>query len=104
MQEIIKTNFLPFLESEINYLYNEFKRPGWSKWIIIASLSTILWLLIQEFQISKYNFDNIKLLLVVIFSTYGFIVLFHHIICWSSIYCKWINKNYKYPFNIGPKS
>ena len=41
-------NLLHFLDSEIDYVRDERKQPGWTKWAISGSIATLLWLLLNE--------------------------------------------------------
>lgn len=43
-------NLVNFLEKEIEFLRDERKEPGWTKWAIGGSFATLFWILLGEFE------------------------------------------------------
>jgi len=62
-----KASFLSFLDSEVERLERIEKRPGWTRWAILAALGTSLWLASAELQTLHFAWDRFAYLLLVVF-------------------------------------
>jgi phosphate/sulfate permease len=67
-----RSEFINFLNSEIDNLRTEIQRPGWTKWAIIGGLAVLVWLLLQEIEAGAYSLKNATGLLLVIWSAQYF--------------------------------
>ncbi len=58
--------FYNYLDSEINNLSGDIKRPGWNMWAILVGLATLGWLLLDALESGEYSFQNVIGLLFVL--------------------------------------
>ncbi len=61
-----RDEFIKYLDSEISYLDNNMKRPGWTIWAITGALATIIWMIISRIQQVGYVISNIYIILIFI--------------------------------------
>jgi len=54
-----KKDLIELINSEINLIAFEQKRPGWTAWALLAGLFTVFWLLINEMSPGRVNFYNV---------------------------------------------
>ncbi|MCX5847247.1 MAG: hypothetical protein NTW12_12975 [Deltaproteobacteria bacterium] len=59
-----KDQFVKYLDSEIIYLDKTLMRPGWTKWAIIGSIATVIWIIINRLDAGKYLIGNIVIITV----------------------------------------
>ncbi|NPU86413.1 MAG: hypothetical protein HPY65_18195 [Syntrophaceae bacterium] len=71
--------FLRYLDSEITYLDNTLKRPGWTKWAIMGSIATLIWIIINRMAHGNYLISNIFAIVIffsLLFDTFMIIKVF----------------------------
>ncbi len=65
--------FIDYLNREIEYLYEESKHPGWTKWVIIVSSASILWVLLSEIEKNTFDITHICVQLLLLFLGYSLV-------------------------------
>jgi hypothetical protein len=60
--ELTKSRFLDYLDTEIEQVQDEMSRPGWTRWAILGGLATISWLILQEWEKGLINYDYVSAL------------------------------------------
>jgi hypothetical protein len=75
-----RQEFINFLNAEISNLRNEIQRPGWTTWAILGSIAVLVWLLLDEIELSRYSIINVAFLLLVFFLVFVSYVLVHFLI------------------------
>lgn len=59
-------HLLHLLDSEINQIVYQEKKPGWTTWVLYASIATLFWILLVQLDPLTFNLSNVLILLLVL--------------------------------------
>ncbi len=61
-----KSDFVNYLNEEISSYHSDLTRPGWTTWAIVGAISAAIWLLLEQFEKSVFDLQNVFFLLLVV--------------------------------------
>src|SRR5829696_3786777 len=62
----IDANLIDYLNEEISYIQNKKLEPGWTVWAIIATISSLGWLLFSELEKQQVHLETVFVLFLII--------------------------------------
>jgi hypothetical protein len=67
---------LHLLDSEINQIISQEKKPGWTTWILYASIATLFWILLAQLDNIDFNFCKVLIIVIILSLATDLIIIF----------------------------